>query len=202
MKSVDADLVGHPSDSANLCVDGKVGRRAVSGVDFEVLCARVGLAGQFGQQVLIGRFGGQKTTTRPAIGNGRWSMSEPIVYIDRSGVREGKLDELKAAIKELVDFVESNEPRAMAYSVYLNENGSQMTVVQAHPDSASLEFHMNVAGPAFAKFKDLIQLLTIDVYGNPSDQLRKQLLDKARMLGGGTMAVHNLQTGFTRFGVS
>ena len=80
-------------------------------------------------------------------------MSEPIVYIDRSDVREGKLGELKAAIEELVNFVESNEARAIAYSVYLNEDGSQMTVVQVHPDSASLEFHMEVAGPAFPKFK-------------------------------------------------
>jgi len=128
-------------------------------------------------------------------------MSEPIVYIDRSDVREGKLGELKAAIEELVNFVESNEARAIAYSVYLNEDGSQMTVVQVHPDSASLEFHMEVAGPAFPKFKNLIQLSTIEIYGKPSAWLRKQLFDKARMLGSGTVAVHKLQAGFTRFGV-
>jgi len=30
--------------------------------------------------------------------------------------------------------------------VYLNEDGTQMTVVHVHSDSASLEFHMRVAG--------------------------------------------------------
>ena len=129
-------------------------------------------------------------------------MSAPIVYIDRSDVREGKLSELKAAIKELADFVESHVPRSMAYSVYLNEDESRMTVVQVHPDSASLEFHIEVAGPAFRKFKDLIRLSTMDIYGEPSEQLRLRLLEKARMLGSGTVTVHNRRAGFSRLQVS
>jgi hypothetical protein len=54
-------------------------------------------------------------------------MSEPIVVIDRSEVREGKLEEL-------------------------NHEGTRMIVLQVHPDSASMAFHMCVAAPAFAKF--------------------------------------------------
>jgi hypothetical protein len=126
-------------------------------------------------------------------------MPEPIVYVDRSAVRAGKRDEVKAAIRELVAFIESNVPRAITYRIYLNEDDSQMTVVQIHPDSASLEFHMQTGAPAFAKFRDLVQLSTIDVYGDPSDRLRRQLLEKARMLGSGTVAVHRLQAGFARF---
>ena len=68
-------------------------------------------------------------------------MSGPIVYVDTSIVREGKLAELKAAIKELADFVEANEPRIVSYGAYLNEDGSRMKIVHAHHDSASLEFH-------------------------------------------------------------
>jgi len=41
-------------------------------------------------------------------------MSDGIVYVDTSDVREGTLEELKAAIKELVDFVAANEPRLIA----------------------------------------------------------------------------------------
>lgn len=126
-------------------------------------------------------------------------MSEPIVYVDTSIVREGKLSELKAAIKELADFIEKNETRIVSYGVYLNHDGSRMKVVHAHPDSASLEFHMKVGGPIFAKFKDLIQLSAIEIYGEPSDQVRQQLFDKARMLGGATVAVHQREAGFTRF---
>lgn len=128
-------------------------------------------------------------------------MTDPIVYIDSSEIREGALEELKAAIKELVDFVDANESQPIAYNVYFNGDGTRMTVIQVHPDSAALEFHMEVAGPVFRKFLELIRLLSIDVYGKPSDKLLRQLHQKGRMLGSGTVVVHELHAGFTRFGV-
>jgi hypothetical protein len=126
-------------------------------------------------------------------------MAGPIVYIDRSEVREGKLDALKAAIGELVAFIAANVPRAISYGVYLDAAGTKMTVVQIQPDSAALEYHMKVRAPAFAKFKDLIRLTGIEVYGDPSDRLLNQLDEKARMLGGGGVTVSRLHDGFTRF---
>ena len=128
-------------------------------------------------------------------------MSEPIVYIDTSEIREGKLEELKTAMNELVKFVEANEPRLIAYNVYIKEDGTRMTVVHVHRDSASLEFHMKVAGPAFPQFAEFIELLTIDVYGKLSDDLREQICQKARLLGNGTVLVHELHAGFARFAV-
>ena len=69
-------------------------------------------------------------------------MSRPLVYVDTSEVRDGALEELRGAIDELVEFVEANEPQLIAYSVYLSDDGRQMTVVHVHTDSASLEYHM------------------------------------------------------------
>ena len=128
-------------------------------------------------------------------------MSEPIIYIDRSEIREGKLEELKTAMNELIEFIEANEAQLIAYNVYFNEDGTRMAVVHVHPDSASLEFHMKVAGPAFPKFAEFIQLLTIDVYGKPSDDLLEQIRQKAQMLGNGTVRVHELHAGFARLGI-
>ena len=134
-------------------------------------------------------------------GDGRDSVSEPIVYIDTSEIREGALEELKRAMNELVKFVEMNEPRLIAYNVYIKEDGTRVTVVHVHRDSASLEFHMNVAGPAFPKFAEFIELLTIDVYGKLSDDLLEQVRQKARILGNGAVLVHESYVGFARFAV-
>jgi quinol monooxygenase YgiN len=128
-------------------------------------------------------------------------MSQAILYVDTSEIQEGKLEELKAAMNELVEFVEANEPRLLAYNVYLNEDSTQMTVVHLHSDSASLEFHMRVAGPLFPKFRAFIKLLRIDVFGRPSDHLVEQLRQKARMLGIGTVLVHELHAGFARLAI-
>lgn len=125
-------------------------------------------------------------------------MSGPIVYVDNAEVHEGVLEELKVAIKELADFIEENEPRLIAYNIYFNDR--QMTVVHFHTDSASLEYHMDVAGPAFREFVDLVTLSSIDVYGEPSKKTLDQLHQKAQMLGSGTVTVHKWHAGFTRFG--
>ena len=126
-------------------------------------------------------------------------MPEPIVSIDTSEIREGKLDDLKVAVAELVAFVESNEQRPILYDIYFDETGTRMTVVQVHPDCASMEHHMTVAGPAFAGFSELVTLSTLDVYGEPSEALLEQLRRKVRLLGPATIVVHDLQAGFARF---
>jgi hypothetical protein len=129
-------------------------------------------------------------------------MSEPLVFVDTSEVREGKLDELKTVINDLAEFVRVNEPRPILYNVYLSEDGTRMTVIQAHPDSASMQYHMKLAGPVFTRFVELIRMSSMDVYGAPSDELREQMRQKALMLGAGGLTVHELAGGFVRLGAS
>jgi hypothetical protein len=124
---------------------------------------------------------------------------DPLVLVDSSEIREGKLDELKEKMAELARFVESNEPRPIAYQMFLDETGTLMTVVQVHPDSMSAEDHMKVAAPLFGRFSNLIQLRTMDIYGMPSDQLLEQMRRKAELLGAATLVVHHAHAGFTRF---
>ena len=128
-------------------------------------------------------------------------MSDAIVYVDTSDVREGALEELKAAIKEMVEFVDANEPRLIAYNVYFSDDGTRMTVVHVHPDSASLEYHMEVAGPIFRQFVELVTLSSIHIYGEPSEKVLKQSHEKARLLGRGEVVVDALYGGFTRSAV-
>jgi hypothetical protein len=129
-------------------------------------------------------------------------MSEPIVYIDRSTIREGKLEQVKAAIVELVAFIEAKEPQLVSYSFHLDEEERRMTVVAVHPDSASLELHMSVGGPAFRKFADWIDMSGIEIYGEPSEAVLNLLRQKAQMLGrSGSVLVHKPHAGFSRVSV-
>jgi quinol monooxygenase YgiN len=128
-------------------------------------------------------------------------MSDAIVYIDTADVREGAAEELKAGMKELADFVDANEPRLIAYNVYFSGDDTRMTVVHVHPDSASLEYHLEVAGPIFRRFVDLVTLTSIHIYGKPSEQVLKQAHEKARLLGRGAVVVDALHAGFIRSAV-
>jgi quinol monooxygenase YgiN len=128
-------------------------------------------------------------------------MSNPLVYVDTSEVRDGAHAMLREAIKELVEFIDANEAQLLAYNVYLSDDGSEMTVVHVHADAASLEYHMEVAGAAFRPFADLVTLSSIHVYGRPSEKTLSMLHDKARLLGGDSVIVHDPHAGFSRFAV-
>jgi len=126
-------------------------------------------------------------------------MSEQIIYIDRSEIREGKLEEVRAAIHGLVEFVETQEPQLIGYALYFNEEATDITVVAIHPDSASLQFHLEIGGPVFRKFIGSIKLQTIEVYGRPSEKVLEQLQQKAAMLGeAASVVVHEQHAGFMR----
>jgi hypothetical protein len=130
----------------------------------------------------------------------RTSTADPIVVIDSSEIREGKIDELKTALTELVEFVEANEAEPIAYSIYIDEEGSRMTVMQIHPSSASMELHMRLAGPIFRKFTELVLLSRVDFYGTPSDAVLEQMRQKAQLLGNAPVVVNEFHAGFARFG--
>jgi hypothetical protein len=126
-------------------------------------------------------------------------MADPIIFVDTSEIHEGKLDELKHAVAELAEFVESNEIEPIAYRIHFSEDGRRMTVLQIHPDSASMERHMELAGPVFARFADLVELRTVDIYGSPSEKVIEHLRRKADLLGSASVAVHERHAGFDRF---
>lgn len=125
-------------------------------------------------------------------------MAHPIVYIDVSDIREGKLDVLKAAVKELAAFIEANNPHILSYRFFIDEDAAQMTVVAVHPDAAALEFHMEVGDAEFRKFADLVDLSSITVYGDVNEAVLERLDQKAHMLGRGHVAVHHSHAGFSR----
>jgi hypothetical protein len=126
------------------------------------------------------------------------AMTGPILYIDRSDVRPGTVAELRSAVSHLVAFIEAREPQLLAYGFAIDEEALSMTVVAAHPDSASLELHLTIGGPEFRRVGAFITLREIEVFGDPSAAAVEQLRDKARALGDAALVVRPLAAGFSR----
>ena len=131
-------------------------------------------------------------------GNDDPDRSGLIVYIDRSDVSEDRKQDLKAGIRRLVDVIQSREPQLISYAFHLDEEAAVMTVVAVHPDSASLELHLEIGRTEFRKLADMITLRQIEVYGSVSDKARAMLQEKATMLGGSDVTVHERFAGFDR----
>ncbi len=125
-------------------------------------------------------------------------MAEPLIFVDVSEIVPGKLEDVKAAFKELTAFVEENEPRAISYHVFFDSTETKVTVVQVHPDSASMEFHTKAGADLFRRFAGLLTMRTMEIYGEPSAELLQAMQAKAEMLGARGVQVHNLHAGFSR----
>ena len=121
----------------------------------------------------------------------------PIVYIDRSEVHEGCWDDLEAGIRALVRFVDAHQPQMVTYGFYLDEAAHRMAVVSVHPDSDSLERHIEVGAPEFQKLSPYLDLREIEVFGPLSDTAAELVRQKAAALGEhGTVTVHEEFAGF------
>jgi quinol monooxygenase YgiN len=123
---------------------------------------------------------------------------EPIMFIDTWRIRDGELDAFKDAARGFVDFVAENEPQLIAYSVYVDEESNQSTVLQIHPDSESIEFHLEVAGPQFGRFMELYEPGgRIEVHGRPADHVLERMRQMAQQFGV-TVLVKERYAGFAR----
>jgi len=126
------------------------------------------------------------------------SSGGPVIYIDRSDVYEERWQELKVGIRTLVAFVDSHQPQVVTYGFYLDEEANEMAVVSVHPDSASLERHIEVGGPEFKKLAPFLELREIEVFGRLSERAIELLHQKASTLGRGAVTLHERFAGFER----
>jgi hypothetical protein len=104
-------------------------------------------------------------------------MSGPFIFIATNRLKPGKLTDERKRVSGLVDFIETNEPQLIAFNEYVNEDGTEVGVVQIHPDADSMAFHMQVvAERAAAAYAETLESTTsIQVFGAPSKAILEML---------------------------
>ena len=126
-------------------------------------------------------------------------MAAPFIFIATNKLKTGKLEAERRRVPGLVEFIEANEPRLIAFHEYANDEATEVAVVQVHPDTDSFESHMEVvrerASRAYEETLDATA--SIQVFGTPTETILEML---RRAAGGGvqyTVKQHHLG-GFTR----
>jgi hypothetical protein len=126
-------------------------------------------------------------------------MSSPFIFIATNRLKAEQLERERARVPGLVAFIEASEPRLIAFNEYVNDAGDEVTVVQIHPDAASMEAHMEIvrerAQQAYAETLDAT--VRIQVFGRPTEAILEALRSQA---GGGVEISVNGEHlgGFTR----
>src|SRR6478752_5869457 len=108
-------------------------------------------------------------------------MPGPFIFIATNKLKEGKLEHEERRVPELCDFIEANEPRLIAFNEYADEGGTEVAVVQVHPDADSMKYHMEVVRERAARaYAETLEATTsIQVFGPPSAAVLSMLRQQA-----------------------
>jgi hypothetical protein len=126
-------------------------------------------------------------------------MPGPFIFIATNRLKPGALDAESRRVPELCNFIEANEPRLLAFNEYADDDGTEVSVVQVHPDVESMEFHMGVVrAHAERAYAETLEATTsFQVYGMPSAGMLDLLSRQAGTGPSLTIRRHYLG-GFTR----
>jgi hypothetical protein len=126
-------------------------------------------------------------------------MIEPFIFVQTAPIKEGMLDSYRKDFKETTELVEAEEPRMLHFASYINEEGTEQTVIQVHPDAESMRFHMQVAADHIRdrgrRNLDFSQM-RIEVYGTPTEPVMALMRELAG--SGVPVTVKTLASGFNR----
>jgi hypothetical protein len=105
-------------------------------------------------------------------------MIKPLIFVSTWKIREGRLKDYKEFARELIEHVKAKEPQLIAFNMYFNEDETEMTSIQVHPDAASMDFHLQVLAKVIGEDMiewidraDFLEPKHIEIYGTPSAKL-------------------------------
>ncbi|MBX7041891.1 MAG: antibiotic biosynthesis monooxygenase [Ignavibacteria bacterium] len=103
-------------------------------------------------------------------------MSKNVHWIIEASVREGKLEDLKGLITEMVDATKASEPGAINYNWNFNDDESYLYLYERYADSDAALVHMGNFVKNFAgRFMSFLEIKKFVAFGDISDQMKKAL---------------------------
>jgi hypothetical protein len=99
-------------------------------------------------------------------------MGEPLILVTKSRVKEGQGEALAAWYAQITEIVERSEPQLIAFNAFLSDDGSELTNIQVHPDTASMDLHMQVLrdnwDESWSEYAGMLEVASVEYYGAPS----------------------------------
>lgn len=99
-------------------------------------------------------------------------MSNTVSWNLQLAVREGRIDDARALMEEMVDSTR-REPGTLQYEWFLDPDGNVCHIVERYADSEAALAHLGNFGENFAeRFLDCFEPTSLAVYGAPSGEAR------------------------------
>src|SRR5688500_5353137 len=100
-------------------------------------------------------------------------MSENIHIRAEFIIEKDNVEQYKKLIREMSNFVENNQTSTLVYQFYLNGDGTKCMVHETYVDSKAVLSHNDstASKTILPRIFNIAKLNTLDVYGNPSNEL-------------------------------
>ena len=94
-------------------------------------------------------------------------MAEPIVFIVRHKIKEGRGEDFRRHYRGSVPRTLESKPRTSVQLAYENPQGTQVTVVRLLPDADALDLQLQGADERSEITYKFIEPLSIEIFGEP-----------------------------------
>lgn len=91
----------------------------------------------------------------------------------RTKIHPGKLNEFKALVTQCVTSVKEKDRNTLQYDWFFSEDQTECVLRERYADSNAVFEHLANLGNLFGKLLEVSDLTSMEVYGNPSEELRK-----------------------------
>lgn len=123
-------------------------------------------------------------------------MTDPIIYVGTHRIKEGALEVARDGSVQMGEYLEANHPRMIHFGIYIDDEAHEMTVIQVHPDQASMLQHLEIARDKIAQAYGFLEgTEKIEIYGSPDGELVDLI---GQMAMGAPVRFNQAAAGFSR----
>jgi len=95
-------------------------------------------------------------------------MSEPVVFISRNRIKEGRAEEFRQHYTRSIPDTSRDKPMTLAQLTYENENATEVIVIRLFADAHALDLQLQGASDRSRKTYEFIEPLSIEILGEPN----------------------------------
>lgn len=97
-------------------------------------------------------------------------MSEPIVFMSHSRVKDGMLGAFRELSSEVFPMMEASKPGTLLHYGYTDEDESEIAFIHLFLDADAMDAHFAGAGDRANRAAEYIETYRFEVYGTASEQ--------------------------------
>lgn len=112
-------------------------------------------------------------------------MSDPIIFISRNKIQEGKTEEFRKHYQDSIQSIFNGKPNTFAQLGYENGEGTEFTVIRVFPNADALDQQIQGADERSKKTYEYIEPTAVEIFGTPNPAT----LEKMKKIAGSGVTV-------------